>query len=89
MTSFDYVELINLVAKNSAVCALYAQYICELALLQSDMGDYPQAKVAAASVLLARLSLQQGMDESLRKVLPSYITGGLNYRVWVNVYDQF
>ena len=37
-----------------------AEYVCELALLQSDLGPYPQAEIAASAVLLARLALKKG-----------------------------
>ena len=36
------------------------QYICELALLQAEMGQYSPAEVAASSVLLSRLLVKMG-----------------------------
>ena len=67
LTSFDYLELISLCCGSSAVCHSLAQYICEVSLLQSDLGDYPQALVAAAAVLLARLTNGEGLCERVSK----------------------
>ena len=36
------------------------QYICELALLQAEMGQYSPAEVAASAILLSRLLVKMG-----------------------------
>ena len=41
------------------------QYICELALLQAEMGQYSPAEVAASSVLLSRLLVKIGKHNYL------------------------
>ena len=61
--SLDYVQLIGLLAKNGTQTQCLAEYICELALLQSDLGPFPQAEIAACAVLLARLSQKLGRFE--------------------------
>ena len=58
--SLDYVNLINVAARSDKETSLLAEYFCELALLQSDMGDFPVAQVAASCVLLARIVKQKG-----------------------------
>ena len=58
--SLDYVQLIGLLANNEPQTQCMAEYVCELALLQSDLGPYPQAEIAASAVLLARLALKKG-----------------------------
>ncbi|KAI0214735.1 Cyclin-F [Lamellibrachia satsuma] len=55
VTSLDLVEIIGLAADNDRRTQCLAEYVCELVLLQCDIGTYSQAQVAAACVLLARL----------------------------------
>lgn len=54
-TSVDFAEIFNtLLGHDRRLCYL-SQYICELALLQAEMGQYSPAETAASAVLLARL----------------------------------
>ncbi|OWF42166.1 cyclin-F-like isoform X2 [Mizuhopecten yessoensis] len=53
--SFDFVELFSLLAKLDRKSSFLAEYICELCLLQAEMGQYKPTEIAAASVLLARI----------------------------------
>ena len=54
-TSVDFAEVFNtLLSHNKQLCYL-SQYICELALLQAEMGQYSPAETAASAVMLARL----------------------------------
>lgn len=55
VTSLDLVEIVGLAADNDRRTQCLAEYVCELVLLQCDIGTYSQAEVAAACVLLARL----------------------------------
>ena len=58
--SLDYVQLMGLMAANDKTTQCLAEYICELGLLQSDFGIYPQAQVSASAILLARLAQKKG-----------------------------
>ncbi|XP_069123772.1 cyclin-F-like isoform X2 [Argopecten irradians] len=53
--SFDFVELFSLLASLDRKSSFLAEYICELCLLQAEMGQYKPTEIAAASVLLARI----------------------------------
>ncbi|XP_060084118.1 cyclin-F-like [Ylistrum balloti] len=53
--SFDFVELFSLLARLDRKSSFLAEYICELCLLQAEMGQYKPTEIAAASVLLARI----------------------------------
>lgn len=53
-------EIIGLAADNDRRTQCLAEYVCELVLLQCDIGTYSQAQVAAACVLLARLLHRRG-----------------------------
>ncbi|WAQ97413.1 CCNF-like protein [Mya arenaria] len=54
-TSVDFAEIFNtLMGHDQRLCYL-SQYICELALLQAEMGQYSPAETAASAVMLARL----------------------------------
>ena len=50
----------GLAADNDRRTQCLAEYVCELVLLQCDIGTYSQAEVAAACVLLARLLHRAG-----------------------------
>ncbi|KAL4239671.1 hypothetical protein ACF0H5_000477 [Mactra antiquata] len=54
-TSVDFAELFNTILSHDSRMCYLSQYICELALLQAEMGQYSPAETAASSVLLARL----------------------------------
>ncbi|XP_033757266.1 cyclin-F-like isoform X2 [Pecten maximus] len=53
--SFDFVKLFSLLARLDRKSSFLAEYICELCLLQAEMGQYKPTETAAASVLLARI----------------------------------
>lgn len=75
--SFDFVELFCLLAGLDRKCAFLAEYICELCLLQVEMGQYKPTEIAAASVLLARLLMRLGMytkPKDLVVSLPALMT---------------
>ena len=61
LITLDYVQLVGSLAHNDRTTQLMCEFICELALLQSDLGDYPQGQVASCSILLARLCMKKGM----------------------------
>lgn len=60
-TSLDFIEIFSMLAGLDRKCTCLAEYICELSLLQAEMGQYSPAEIAASSVLLARLLLKLGM----------------------------
>ena len=60
MTSLDYLHIFETLACLDSRSNYLAEYICELALLQSELGTYKQSEVAACSVLLANLALKKG-----------------------------
>ena len=53
----------NTAAKSDNETVLLAEYFCELALLQSELGDFPVAEVAASCVLFSRLVQKLGMQQ--------------------------
>lgn len=59
--SLDFVEIFCSVAGLDKKCSSLAEYICELTLLQAEMGQYSPAEIAASCVLLARLLMKLGM----------------------------
>ena len=59
-TSVDFAEIFNLIVSHDRRMCYLTQYICELALLQAEMGQYSPAEVAASSVLLSRLLVKMG-----------------------------
>ncbi len=61
ITSLDFVQLLNVIAKNDLMTGLLAEYYCELSLLQSELGTMSQAQVAASCILLARLTRKTGL----------------------------
>ncbi len=56
----DFVDIFGLLAQNDVETQSLSEYIAELSLLQSDLGRYPSSCVAAASVLIARLTKKKG-----------------------------
>lgn len=60
--SLDFVEIFCSVAGLDKKCSSLAEYICELTLLQAEMGQYSPAEIAASCVLLARLLMKLGMS---------------------------
>lgn len=54
-TSVDFASIFNLMLSHDRQLCYLSQYICELALLQAEMGQYSPAETAASAVLLARL----------------------------------
>lgn len=76
--SLDFVEIFCSVAGLDKKCSSLAEYICELTLLQAEMGQYSPAEIAASCVLLARLLMKLGM--SLFHY--SFITCNLNVPVF-------
>jgi hypothetical protein len=58
--SLDYVDLMNSAANSDSETVYLSEYFCELALLQSDLGDFPMGEVAASCVLLSRLVQNAG-----------------------------
>ncbi|XP_067671880.1 cyclin-F-like [Haliotis asinina] len=55
-TSLDYVNILTVLAPGmDQCCTKLAEYICELSLLQAEMGQYSPAEIAASCVLLARI----------------------------------
>lgn len=77
--SLDFVEIFCSVAGLDKKCSSLAEYICELTLLQAEMGQYSPAEIAASCVLLARLLMKLGM--SLFHY--SFITCNFNVFIWV------
>lgn len=59
--SLDFVEIFCSVAGLDKKCSSLAEYICELTLLQAEMGQYSPAEIAASCVLLARLLMKLEM----------------------------
>ncbi|XP_061174985.1 cyclin-F-like isoform X2 [Saccostrea echinata] len=59
--SLDFVEIFSSVAGLDRKCSCLAEYICELTLLQAEMGQYSPAEIAASCVLLARLLMKLEM----------------------------
>ncbi|ESO84228.1 hypothetical protein LOTGIDRAFT_108005 [Lottia gigantea] len=57
-TSLDYVQIVNVLANMNEKASCLAEYICELCVLQSEMGQYSPTEIACSSVLLARLLLK-------------------------------
>ncbi|XP_050393058.2 cyclin-F isoform X1 [Patella vulgata] len=57
-TNLDYVKVVNVLAGMDAKASCLAEYICELCVLQSEMGQYSPTEIACSSVLLARLLLK-------------------------------
>jgi len=55
LTILDYLETIGQLANNDQRTQCLSEYIGELCLLQSDLGEYPQSQIAACCVLLSRL----------------------------------
>ncbi|XP_045213462.1 cyclin-F-like isoform X2 [Mercenaria mercenaria] len=54
-TSVDFAEIFNTILSHDRRLCYLSQYICELALLQAEMGQYSPAETAASAVLLSRL----------------------------------
>ncbi|KAH3860757.1 cyclin-F-like isoform X2 [Dreissena polymorpha] len=54
-TSVDFAEIFNTLLSHDRRLCYLSQYICELALLQAEMGQYSPAETAASAVLLSRL----------------------------------
>ena len=48
-------QLLGRIAGLSRMQQCVAEYICEMALLQSDLGQYPLAEIAAGCTLLATM----------------------------------
>lgn len=64
VTSIDFVEIFcQLCDLDKKTCCL-AEYICELCILQAEMGQYSPAEIAASCVLLARVLMKHGMYTS-------------------------
>ena len=59
-TSVDFAEIFNTILGHDRRLCYLSQYICELALLQAEMGQYSPAETAASAVLLARLLTKAG-----------------------------
>ncbi|XP_062599123.1 cyclin-F-like isoform X1 [Saccostrea cucullata] len=59
--SLDFVEIFSSVAGLDRKCSCLSEYICELTLLQAEMGQYSPAEIAASCVLLARLLMKLEM----------------------------
>lgn len=58
VTSIDFVEIFcQLCDLDRKACCL-AEYICELCILQAEMGQYSPAEIAASCVLLARVLMK-------------------------------
>lgn len=79
--SLDFVEIFCSVAGLDKKCSSLAEYICELTLLQAEMGQYSPAEIAASCVLLARLLMKLGM--SLFRYSFITCTGNFNVFIWV------
>ncbi|KAL3876589.1 hypothetical protein ACJMK2_034420 [Sinanodonta woodiana] len=54
----DFVEIFNTIVGHDKRTYYLTHYICELSLLQAEMGQYSPAEIAASSILLARLLLK-------------------------------
>lgn len=57
----DYVQLLGHLVQNDKETQNLSEYIVELSLLQSELGQYPTAQIAAAAILLARLTKVKGI----------------------------
>lgn len=73
--SLDYVDLMNTAAKSDNETVMLAEYFCELALLQSELGDFPMAEVAASCVLFSRLI------QKLEDPWPSHLVQFTGYKM--------
>jgi hypothetical protein len=60
VTSLDYLYIFETLAGLDLQSKYLAEYVCELALLQSELGAYIQSEVAASSVLLTNFALKKG-----------------------------
>ncbi|KAK3092007.1 hypothetical protein FSP39_024406 [Pinctada imbricata] len=58
VTSLDFVQIFSMLANLDKKCKCLAEYICELSLLQAEMGQYSPAEIAASCVLLAKLLMK-------------------------------
>ena len=67
-TSVDFAEIFNQLVNHDRRLCFLTQYICELALLQAEMGQYSPAEVAASAILLARLLVKMGKTKCLLAV---------------------
>ena len=60
ITVYDYIKIFRRLFRNSSICGNLTQYYCELILAQNIMTQYTHARIAAACVLLARITLHLG-----------------------------
>ena len=60
LTSLDYVQVLGIAASNDRRTQYLAEYLCEMALLHTDLSVYSHGMVAAGCQLLARLTLHRG-----------------------------
>ncbi|XP_052068580.1 cyclin-F-like isoform X1 [Mytilus californianus] len=58
ITSIDLVEIFCILCDLDKKSCYLAEYICELCLLQAEMGQYSPAEIAASCVLLARVLMK-------------------------------
>ena len=60
MTSLDYLDILSCVSKISGRTRCLADYICEMALLHTELSHYSSSEIAASCVLLSRLATAEG-----------------------------
>ena len=61
ITALDYLEILSELAENDTTTQQLTEYICQTAVLHSEFGVYPQAKLSAGCVLLARIFRHKGI----------------------------
>lgn len=83
VTSLDFVQIFSILANLDKKCKCLAEYICELSLLQAEMGQYSPAEIAASCVLLAKLLMKLGKHFPV-----SYKDGNYVYDSYLN-YDVY
>ena len=59
-TSVDFAGIFNTLTGHDRRMCFLSQYICELALLQAEMGQYSPSETAASAILLSRLFMKMG-----------------------------
>ncbi|XP_064644343.1 cyclin-F-like [Lineus longissimus] len=59
VTSLDHLYIFETLASLDLRSKYLSEYVCELALLQSELGAYRQSEVAACSLLLSNLALKK------------------------------
>ena len=75
ITSIDFVEIFCILCDLDKKTCCLADYICELCLLQAEMGQYSPSEIATSCVLLARVLMKHD------NVWPSKMTMFSGYKI--------